>query len=334
MSDSALERKRLVVAAPDAGTRLDRYLSGNIDNMSRERLKAIVRQGHVTVDGTPVSDPSHKVRVDNVIDVTVPAPSDMALVGEAMALAIVHEDDEVIVIDKPAGLVVHPGPGNETGTLVHALIAHCGEHLSGIGGVRRPGIVHRLDKDTSGLLVVAKTDAAHHGLSAQFQAHGADGRLRREYLAFVWGTFERPAGSIDAPLARSPANRRKMAIARPGTGRRAVTHYCVEASYRSPAGGEVSRLRLRLETGRTHQIRVHLASLGHPLLGDRVYGTGFRASEKLLSDPARIALERLGRQALHAALLGFEHPISGDRMIFESPLPPDLEALQAALVSF
>ena len=205
--------------------------------------------------------------------------------------------------------------------------------LSGIGGVKRPGIVHRLDKDTSGLLVVAKTDQAHQSLSAQFQAHGRDGRLQREYLALVWGRFERPAGTVDEPLARSPVNRRKMAIAKPGTGRRAITHYTVEQTIASETGAEVSRLRLRLETGRTHQIRVHMAAIGHPLLGDRAYGAGFRASEALLPLAAQNALSALARQALHASVLGFEHPVDDTSLRFESPMPDDIRALQDDLMA-
>ena len=247
-----------------------------------------------------------------------------------MELRIVFEDSDLIVIDKPAGLVVHPAPGNETGTLVNALVGHCRDDLSGIGGVKRPGIVHRLDKDTSGLIVVAKNDAAHQGLSAQFQAHGRDGRLERAYVALAWGVFDRPAGVIDKPLARSMTNRRKMAIARPGTGRRAVTHYEVQAVY-GVGRAQVTRVKLQLETGRTHQIRVHLADAGHPLLGDLVYGAGYRASEALLSEAAQDALKKLGRQALHAAVLGFEHPITGARLRFESDLPADLDALCSAL---
>ena len=260
----------------------------------------------------------------------VPPAEDAAPMPEAMELQIVFEDSDLIVIDKPAGLVVHPAPGNETGTLVNALVAHCRDDLSGIGGVRRPGIVHRLDKDTSGLIVVAKNDAAHQGLSAQFQAHGRDGRLERSYVALAWGVFDRPAGVIDKPLARSMTNRRKMAIARPGTGRRAVTHYEVEAVY-GEGRAQVTRVKLQLETGRTHQIRVHLADAGHPLLGDLVYGAGYRASEALLAEAAQDALRKLGRQALHAAVLGFEHPITGARLRFESDLPADLDALCSAL---
>lgn len=331
MSDSANDVRRLVVEEAQSGKRLDRYLSDTIPELSRQRLKALILSGQVTSNGTPLTSPAFKVTPDLTIELAVPEPTAAEPLPEAIPLSIAFEDAHLIVIDKPPGLVTHPAPGHETGTLVNALLAHCGADLSGIGGVRRPGIVHRLDKDTSGLLVVAKTDAAHQGLSAQFQAHGADGRLQREYLAIVWGRPERPVGQVDAAIARSPENRRKMAIARFGTGRRAVTHFEVEKSFLAPDSVPVSRLRLRLETGRTHQIRVHMASIGHPLLGDRSYGAGFRASEARLPCAARDALANLGRQALHATLLGFCHPITADRLSFESPLPADIAKLETAL---
>ncbi|MGI9479084.1 MAG: RluA family pseudouridine synthase [Hyphomicrobiaceae bacterium] len=328
VSDSVNVSTRLVVDANDAGKRLDRYLSTMIDELSRQRLKALILDGEVCVDGAPLLDPAHKVRPGSVVEVAVPEAVSPEPLGEDIALDVVFEDPHLIVIDKPAGIVTHPAPGHETGTLVNALIAHCGAELSGIGGVRRPGIVHRLDKDTSGLLVVAKTDQAHKGLSAQFQAHGRDGRLQREYLALVWGRFERPSGMVDKALARSPVNRRKIAVAKPGTGRRAVTHYMVERSTATEAGAEVSRVRLRLETGRTHQIRVHMAAIGHPLLGDRAYGAGYKASEALLPIPAQKALSALARQALHASLLGFQHPVEDKPLRFDSPVPPDIRAVQ------
>jgi 23S rRNA pseudouridine1911/1915/1917 synthase len=251
---------------------------------------------------------------------------------QAIPLAVVYEDAHLIVIDKPKGLAVHPGPGHATGTLVNALIAHCGASLSGIGGVRRPGIVHRLDKDTTGLLVVAKTDRAHAGLAEQFAAHGVDGRLERRYQALVWGAPERPRGSIDAALARSSANRTKIAVVREAAGRHAVTRYAVLETYGGGATKPIaSLLELELETGRTHQIRVHLAHIGHPLLGDMTYGAGFKASARNLGDAAQAALEALGRQALHAGTLAFVHPVTGKRLRFTSPLPADMARLAAAL---
>ncbi len=248
---------------------------------------------------------------------------------EAMDLAVIHEDKDLIVIDKPAGLVVHPGAGNVSGTLVNALIAHCGDSLSGIGGVRRPGIVHRLDKDTSGLIVVAKNDKAHQALAEQFAAHGRDGRLERSYLAIVWGVPERRVGTISAAIDRSTANRQKMAVSGSAAARHAVTHYEVLENFGTPP--LASLVRCRLETGRTHQIRLHMAHIGHPLLGDPVYGAGFRASARKLSPASQTALAALDRQALHATTLGFEHPSSGRPMAFESPAPDDFATLLTAL---
>jgi 23S rRNA pseudouridine1911/1915/1917 synthase len=334
-SETSEEERARVITVPeaDAGLRLDRFLTKHVHAISRARVQALIRSGAVSTGaGEPACDASRLVRAGETIRLTIPPPEAAAPAAEPMALAVVHEDAHLIVVDKPAGLVVHPAPGHSGGTLVNALLAHCGDSLSGIGGVRRPGIVHRLDKDTSGLLVVAKSDAAHRGLSEQFAAHGADGRLQRAYLALVWGVPERRRGAIDAPLARSASNRTKIAVARGAGGRRAVTHYEVLETFRGPAGQPVaSLLRLALETGRTHQIRVHLAHSGHPLLGDRTYGAGFKASISRLGAGARAALEKLDRQALHAAELAFAHPVGEKKLSFASPLPADLEALLAAL---
>ena len=243
---------------------------------------------------------------------------------------MVFEDDQIIVIDKPRGLVVHPAAGNWSGTLVNALIAHCGASLSGIGGVIRPGIVHRLDKDTTGLMVVAKTDRAHRALAAQFADHGRSGPLRRGYLAFVWGAPDRPKGTIDQPIDRHSHARDKMSV-RAG-GREAVTHWEVLKHYPGPDGKVVaSLLACRLETGRTHQIRVHLAHIGHPLLGDDVYGPGFKTKASRLAPAAAEALQSLGRQALHAYLLGIEHPKTRESVEFRSELPADLARLERSL---
>jgi 23S rRNA pseudouridine1911/1915/1917 synthase len=316
----------------DAGLRVDKLLAGHIKDLSRARAQALIRAGHVTDSaGAIVRDGAYRVKPGDRFEVLVPEPEPAAPAAETIALDIVYEDEDLIVVDKPADLVVHPAAGHASGTLVNALIAHCGASLSGIGGVKRPGIVHRLDKGTSGLLVVAKTDAAHKGLSEQFAAHGADGRMERAYLALVWGKPQRPRGAIDAPLTRSPVNRTKIAVARGAGGRRAVTHYEVLGTFGAPAAGIISLLRLRLETGRTHQIRVHLAHLGHPVVGDLVYGSGFKAKGGLLPAPAQEALRHLGRQALHAVELAFVHPRTGKKLRFTSALPGDIAALVAAL---
>jgi len=309
--------------------RLDKALAAAFPEVSRARFQALIAEGAVAVEGETITETRHKVKPGESLRVVLPEAAPALPQGETMVLPIVYEDRDLIVIDKPAGLVVHPGAGNETGTLVNALIAHCGDSLSGIGGVRRPGIVHRLDKDTSGLLVVAKNDRAHHGLSEQFAAHGRDGRLERSYVALVWGVPERRIGTISAAIDRSTANRQKMAVSRGANAREAVTHYEVLEVLGQPP--VASLVRCVLETGRTHQIRVHMAHIGHPLLGDGVYGSGFRTSTRKLSDTARNALNALNRQALHATSLGFEHPASGKPMRFESPAPEDFASLLSAL---
>ena len=318
------------IATAEKGERLDRVLAQRMDGLSRSRLKALILAGAVAIDGGTIRDPGHRVNVGDRIAVAIPPDEPAEPAPEDIPLNIVHEDDALIVIDKPKGLVVHPAAGNRSGTLVNALIAHCGTSLSGIGGVKRPGIVHRLDKDTTGLMVVAKTDRAHRALSAQFADHGRSGPLERAYLAFVWGVPERPKGTIDAPLDRHPKARDKQAV-RAG-GRQAITHWERLETYPGTDDKPVARLlSCRLETGRTHQIRVHLAHVGHPLLGDDVYGPGFKTKVALLPPPARVALAALGRQALHAYLLGFEHPVSGQTRIFRSPLPADLADLRRSL---
>jgi 23S rRNA pseudouridine1911/1915/1917 synthase len=297
--------------------------------LSRTRLKALILAGRVAIGGRTIRDPGHHVNAGDTVAVEVPAPEAAVPQGEAIALAVVHEDDDLIIIDKPAGLVVHPAAGNRTGTLVNALIAHCGASLSGIGGVQRPGIVHRLDKDTSGLMVVAKHDRAHRALAAQFADKGRGG-LERGYLAFVWGAPDRPRGTIDKPIDRHPHARERMAV-RAG-GRAAVTHWEVLERYAGEDGTAVaSLLACRLETGRTHQIRVHLAAIGHPLLGDGVYGSGFKTKAALLPGPARAALAALGRQALHAYLLRVQHPLTGESLVYRSGLPADLDLLRRTL---
>jgi len=328
------QRLQVTVEGDEGSARLDRVLAARVGELSRSRLKALILAGKVTVQNAPVSDPAYHVAVGDTITIDVPEPSPPEPLPETIALKIVYEDDDIVVIDKPKGLVVHPAAGHETGTLVNALIAHCGASLSGIGGVRRPGIVHRLDKDTSGLLVVAKNDAAHQSLSAQFADHGRSGAMRRGYLAFVWGVPKVQRGTIDAPIDRHPRAREKMAV-REG-GREAVTHWEIQEVFNGRDGKPVaSLLACQLETGRTHQIRVHLAHIGHPLLGDSVYGPHFKTKAGHLGPEAQAALTALGRQALHAYLLVLEHPRSGEILHWEAALPEDLllleKTLQAAL---
>ncbi len=316
----------------DSGLRLDRFLLLHYPELSRTRLQALIRTGHARENGNAIGDPGHKVKPGSSYELQVPPPAAAAPLPQAIPLIILYEDAELLVLDKPAGLVVHPSAGHADGTLVNALIAHCGDSLAGIGGVKRPGIVHRLDKDTSGLLVVAKTDAAHKSLSEQFAAHGADGRLERAYLAIVWGEPHPRAGRIATSIGRKASNRVKMAVVREHQGRAAATHYQVLESIAGPDNRPLASLvRCVLETGRTHQIRVHLAHIGHPLLGDATYGTGFATSTSRLAKPALAALASLDRQALHATSLGFQHPCSGKALQFESPLPSDISALWDAL---
>ncbi len=317
----------------EKGQRLDRFLAARLAQLSRSRLKSLIEQGQVSTAGRTIEEPGYRVKPGASFTIRLPEPEAALPEPEDIHLDVVFEDDNLIVIDKPAGIVVHPSAGHRTGTLVNALIAHCGSSLSGIGGVKRPGIVHRLDKDTSGLLVVAKSDRAHHGLADQFAAHGRDGRLERAYLALVWNTPDKRKGRIEAALARHPADRTRFAVARKG-GRAAVTHFEVLETFSGSDGTPVASLvRCLLETGRTHQIRVHMAHLGHPILGDPLYGKAFRTKTAKLSTTAGPALEALGRQALHAAELGFEHPLSGKRLRFSRQPPADFRRLLKALQS-
>ncbi|WP_324807779.1 RluA family pseudouridine synthase [Sphingomonas sp. LY29] len=299
-----------------AGWRLDRALAAQLPAMSRERLKVLTKSGALTRSGTAVRDPAIKVRGDEEYLLAVPDPAPAHNEAQDIALVIAYEDEHLLVVDKPPGLVVHPAAGNRDGTLVNALLHHCGGSLSGIGGVARPGIVHRIDKDTSGLLVVAKHDVAHEGLARQFADHSID----RRYLAIVSDVPRLAEGSVDAPLARSPHDRKKVAIVTADRGKRAVTHWRRLKPLR-----EAALVECRLETGRTHQVRVHMASIGHPLVGDPVYGRTRKAHRELLKS--------LGfhRQALHAAHLGFVHPVSKARLSFDSALPSDMQELFSAL---
>ena len=302
--------------AAHAGWRLDRALADAVPTLSRERLKALIRSGAVETQGSPLRDPALKVKGGEAVRVAVPEPAPAHNQAQDIPLTIVFEDEHLLLVDKPAGLVVHPAAGNLDGTLVNALLHHCAGKLSGIGGIARPGIVHRIDKDTSGLLVVAKTDVAHEGLAKQFAAHSID----RRYLAIVSGLPKAADGVVDAPLARSATNRKKIAIVEGNRGKRAVTHWRRLEPLRDAA-----LVQCRLETGRTHQVRVHMASIGHPLIGDPVYGRTGKTHGKLLKE--------LGfhRQALHAAELGFTHPVTKSRLSFSSPMPPDMQELKRAL---
>jgi 23S rRNA pseudouridine1911/1915/1917 synthase len=302
----------LVLPMTSAGLRLDRALALALPQHSRERLKALVGGGRVSSATTTFWDPALKVKGGEALTLVIPEPRPSETVAQDIPLTIVHEDDALLVVDKPAGLVVHPAAGNYDGTMVNALLHHCAGRLSGIGGVARPGIVHRIDKDTSGLLVVAKTDPAHEFLSRQFAAHSVD----RRYTAIVAGVPVPPAGRIEGALARSTANRQKMAIVPDGRGKRAVTHFSTVRAF-----AHAAQVECRLETGRTHQIRVHMASIGHALLGDAVYGRTPGRLATLLKDL------QFERQALHAATLGFVHPLTQEKLSFESALPGDILAL-------
>ncbi|RJT40944.1 RluA family pseudouridine synthase [Mesorhizobium waimense] len=330
---------QFIVAAPTvleagteaAGQRLDQWLAGKLGpDMSRNRVQMLIKQGAVRIGGKPVDEAKRKLAAGDVVSVTMPEPEPATPQGEAIALDILYEDAELIVINKPAGLVVHPGAGNWTGTLVNALIHHCGDSLSGIGGVKRPGIVHRLDKETSGVMVVAKTDRAHKALSEAFADHGRTGDLQRAYLALVWGIPPRPTGTVDAPLGRA-ADRVRRAVVPEGRddARHAVTHFTVVERFgeQQQEFATASLVECRLETGRTHQIRVHMAHIGHPVVGDPDYGQAFRTKANRLPEPLKTTVKTFPRQALHARLLEFRHPATHLAMRFEAPLPRDMEAL-------
>jgi 23S rRNA pseudouridine1911/1915/1917 synthase len=323
---SALERLTAEVDESHEGQRLDRFLSERLPGLSRTRVQSLIKQGHASCGGATIEDVKYRVKPGDRFDLTLPSIAPSGVGPEFIPLNIVYEDDALIVIDKPAGVVVHPGAGHATGTLVNALIAHCGESLSGIGGVARPGIVHRLDKDTSGLMVIAKTDQAHHALAAQFADHGRTGELERGYLALVWDAPSRPLGVIDAPIGRHPTSRTKMAMLK-DRGREAVTHWRVVATFGRGKEKIASLLECTLETGRTHQVRVHLSGIGHPLIGDSLYGPGFKSKLRKLPEPLHGGLATLGRQALHAAHLAFVHPVTGTLLKFNSELPPELSEI-------
>jgi 23S rRNA pseudouridine1911/1915/1917 synthase len=300
-----------------AGERLDAWLARTLPDLSRARIQALIGEGAVTVDGA-VLRPSSRVKAGQRVAVAVPEPLAAVPGAEDIFLAVVHEDAHLLVVDKPAGLVVHPGAGTPSGTLVNALLHHVRD-LSGIGGVLRPGIVHRLDRGTSGLIVVAKSDAAHQGLAAQFASRSVE----KQYLAVVHGVPRPRTGTIDAPIGRHPVQRKKMSVSAP-RGRAARSSYAVEEALDG-----ASLLRVRIHTGRTHQIRVHLASLGHPIVGDATYG-GSRAPSSSTA-AARAAIAAFPRPALHAAALAFDHPVTGERLSLEAALPEDIARLLLAL---
>jgi 23S rRNA pseudouridine1911/1915/1917 synthase len=317
---------RLVTAGTaDAGERLDRVLAAHLDGMSRSRLKHLILEGSVTRDGATISDPSSRVKPGEAFLIAIPAPIADRPAPQAIPLDIRYEDDHLIVVDKPAGLVVHPAPGNLDHTLVNALLAHCGDRLAGIGGVRRPGIVHRLDKDTSGLMVVAKSERAHAGLAAAFAAH----QVQRVYRALVWGVPSPRTGEITGNIGRSPRNRKKMAVLDRG-GKAALTRYQVLREYQ----GIAALIDCRLATGRTHQIRVHMTEQGHPIIGDPLYGQARGLRQKLRNEGYRTRIATFPRQALHARLLGFHHPASGASLEFTSELPSDITELLSILEDF
>ena len=307
-----------IAGPPHEGQRSDRFLADAIGTLSRARVKALIEAGHATRDGVPLRSPAAPVRAGARYALAIPAPAPATPAAQPIPFPILYEDAALLVLDKPAGLVVHPAPGNPDGTLVNALLAHCGDSLGGIGGERRPGIVHRLDKDTSGLMVVAKTEAALAALAAAFAARDLD----RAYLALVWGLPQPAAGTIEGAIGRDPRERKRMAVVARG-GKPALTRYRTLAAH-PPA---VSLLECRLATGRTHQIRVHLASRRHPVVGDPLYLRRMPAAAAALPEPLRRHLLDFPRQALHAARLGFAHPVTGAPLSFTTPPPPDMQAL-------
>ncbi len=327
----------LVTDNQHVGKRLDVILAQEFGHISRTRLKSLIKSGQVSINNFIVNSPNHRLKIADVISITIPELEEADPVPENIPLDIVFEDDDLIVINKSSDMVVHPAPGNWSGTLVNALLHHCGNSLSGINGVKRPGIVHRLDKETSGLIVVAKNDLTHAGLAAQFADHGRTNNLERAYQAIIWSNPPKSSSVIDTQIGRAPNNRIKMAVLKTKqTGRRAITHYKIvqelgaQDKYGSPVA---SLIECRLETGRTHQIRVHMAHIGCPLLGDPLYGTAFQTRSKKLNPKAQAALITLDRQALHAKMLGFDHPISGKHLKFENELPKDMMNLKNAIIS-
>lgn len=320
----------LTVNQEDAGQRLDRFITAHLPDLSRARVRGLIEKGHVSGARATILEPDYRVKPADVFHISIPEAAPAEPQPEDIPLTVLYEDDALIVIDKPVGLVVHPAAGHWSGTLVNALLAHCGESLSGIGGIKRPGIVHRLDKDTSGVMVVAKTDAAHRALAAQFADHGREGALLRRYQALVWGVPSPWKGTIETNIGRHPTNRLKMAVLKNG-GKYALTEYrgaqtLGESAGKSgkPATPLASLVECTLKTGRTHQIRVHMSFMGNPVIGDELYGSGFSSKTRALSKVGQYAILNIGRQALHAAVLSFQHPVTKEYMQFNSELPSDM----------
>lgn len=339
MSDDILEAEgdgddvlRLQASDAHRGKRLDAALAGEAEGtgLSRSRITTLIKQGQCTLDGAPHTNPAVKLRGGETIELDIPRAEDPNPQPEAIPLDILFEDDALIVLNKPAGLVVHPGAGNPTGTLVNALLHHCGDSLSGIGGVKRPGLVHRLDKDTSGVMVVAKTDQAHQNLSAQFADHGRTNDLERIYTAFVWGNTKTKF-TVDAAIGRDRANRLKMAVSKRPDAREAITHGHRLASYGDRENPTISKIACQLETGRTHQIRVHMAHIGHGVVGDPDYGRGGRTRANRFEETEKEAILAFPRQALQATTLQFIHPKSTEIMRFDVELDQQLQELEAIL---
>jgi 23S rRNA pseudouridine1911/1915/1917 synthase len=318
MVEQVSQKYKLIVPESGEGTRVDKFLSSALAELSRTRLKSLIEEGQVTLGGVKLTNPSHRVKSGDELNIEIPLPRPPLPKGQKIALNIEFEDDDLIVLEKPPGLVVHPAPGNPDRTLVNALIAHCGSSLSGIGGEARPGIVHRLDKDTSGLMLAAKNDYSHRHLAAQF----ADHTLDRAYLALVWGVVSPNQGKISGNIGRNPGNRKKMAVV-PYGGKTALTSYKLQKAL----GDWASLVECRLATGRTHQIRVHMASISHSVIGDNLYGSGIKAAIKKRAPEFSERAAKLDRQALHAYLLGFIHPRTGKRLRFEIKLAKDIKAL-------
>jgi len=336
VSGDETKGKVLIAEEGDDNKRIDVFIAAHMPvHVSRNRVQTILKKGGVLVNGKAVISPKHKIRMDDELVIEVPEPEDAAPIAQDIPLEIYHEDDHLLVVNKPAGMVVHPAAGNWDGTLVNALLYHCGDTLSGIGGVKRPGIVHRLDKDTSGLLVVAKDERTHTGLMAQFMDHGRTGPLERHYKALVWGQFAKMTGTVNASLGRSNSNRKKRAVLADNhhEAKEAITHFTVKGEYGSGDDGLpiCSLVECRLETGRTHQIRVHMSHIGHPLVGDQDYGKHFQTKVNTLPEECQQEVSQFNRQALHAAVLGFEHPVTKAHLRFEAVLPDDMARMLKVL---